>query len=803
MGEVYEAWDMVLARPVALKILRHLEPAAMVRFMHEAQLHARLDCPNICRIYDVDAANGAPRIAMQLVRGPTLEEASPDLRLDEILAIMIQVADALHAAHQLKLIHRDIKPSNILLQWAEGGWTPFICDFGLAMALDGPTVTQPLAMTGTPAYMAPEQVRGDRSHICPATDVYGVGSTLYFALTGRPPCVSTVTAEVLRVKRERRFPSPRSLEPQIPRDLETIMLKCMQPSPADRYATTAELAEELRRVHQGQTIRTQPQGRWPRARNWAGRNWPFLAAAAAVAGMVLGLGAWERNRQHRLERAATLSQYFTQEAARLEQNLNHERMLPAHDLGPAYAQIRARMEALRDRGGALGPGAEAPLHAALGRAHFALREFPAASAELERAWSQGYRPPEVALLLARLSLKTYRRGTAEAAFTHAPLAPGATAALARAEDLFRQARGLDGDPQEYAEAALAFAQKDYAKAAGLARASLGANPWNLEAARLASLSLSALAMEQLDLGEAPEAETRFNEALATAQASLTRSPSDPGLHQAQAVAAQGLAALALERGNLPLATLEEVERRAAEALLLSPEDPESQSHWLRARCLKAMRMLDLGQDPAADLETGFQFYWTRTREPRAVGLRVDHMMLYFLQARADAAHGRDPGPALTEALKDPGHAVGWPRDAYGDLFNFKARLEAARGQDPRATVASILQAFDPGTGGRDIHLSCEVSAEALLTQAEWEAKAGQAPGPSLQRAQALLQRGLQAEPGSAAAHALLGQAELLEAAAQPAQRAWLLARAREQLQSAQRLHPSEPQTLRLKLKLAP
>jgi serine/threonine-protein kinase len=715
---------------------------------------------------------------------------------------MIQVAEALHAAHQLKLIHRDIKPSNILLQWEEGGWTPFICDFGLAMVLDGPTVTQPLAMTGTPAYMAPEQVRGDRSHICPATDVYGMGSTLYFALTGRPPCVSTVTAEVLRVKRERRFPNPRSLEPEIPRDLETILLKCMQPDPADRYATTAELAEELRRVHLGQTIRTQPQGRWPRARNWMGRNWPFLAAAVAVAGMALGLGVWERTRQRRLEREAALTQYFTQEAVRLEQNLDHERMLPLHDLRPAYAQVRARMEALRDRGGALGAGAEGPLHAALGRAHFALRDFPAATAELERAWAKDCRTPEVALLLARLNLQAYQRGLAEAALTHGPIAPGATAALAKAEHLFRQARGLDFDPQEYAEAALAFAQKDFARSAGLARATLGANPWNLEAARLASMSLSALAWEQLDQGEAQEAESRFNEALATTRATLARSPSDPGLHHAQAAAFLGLAALAQERGDLTPATLEALERSAEEALLLSPEDPEAQSHWLRARCLKGMHMIDQGQDPARELGAGFQFYWTRTREPRTVDLQVDHMLLYFLQARADAAHGREPGPALAEALKDPGHASGWPRDAYGDLLNFKARLEASRGQDPGATVTALLKAFEPGTGGRDSYLGCEVSAEALLTQAEWERKAGRDSGPGLQRAQTLLQRAIQLRPGSAAAHALLGQAEVLEAAAQPAQRAWLLARAREQLRSAQRLRPDEPQARLLSLKLA-
>lgn len=273
MGEVYEAWDIVLARPVALKILQHLEPAAMIRFMHEAQLHARLDSPNICRIYDVDATGGTPRIAMQLIRGPTLEDAAKDLRLDEIISILGQVAEAVHGAHLLNLIHRDIKPSNILLQWSEqNGWIPYICDFGLAMAMDGPSVTQPLALTGTPAYMAPEQVRGDRSLVGPATDVYGIGSTLYFTLLGRPPCVSTTTAEMLRVKRERGFPSPRSLEPDLPPALEAILLKCLEPDPQDRYPTAAALGAELKQFRT--TLSSDPQENRPaqeRIRSWAGR----------------------------------------------------------------------------------------------------------------------------------------------------------------------------------------------------------------------------------------------------------------------------------------------------------------------------------------------------------------------------------------------------------------------------------------------------------------------------------------------------------------------------------------------------
>ena len=803
MGEVYEAWDVVLARPVALKMLRHLEPAAMVRFMHEAQLHARVDCPNICRIYDVDASNGTPRIAMQLVRGPTLEDAAADLRLDEIIAIIITVADALHAAHHLKLIHRDIKPSNILLQWAEnGGWEPYICDFGLAMTLDGPSVTQPLAMTGTPAYMAPEQVRGDRNLICPATDVYGIGSTLYFALTGRPPCVSTVTAEVLRVKRERRFPSPRSLEPEIPADLETILLKCLMPNPGDRYSSTRELADDLRRFQGGQDIQAQPQARLQRLASGIRRNWPLLAVAAASLVLALGLVSWERGAQRRQARQAELGQMFTLEALALEQSLGNERILPVHDLRPAFAQVRSRLETLRTRAAAIGPEALGPMHYALGRSLFALRDYRAAQAELEQAWAAGFPTPETAFFLARSLSWGYEQACREAAFAGTAPASAATQAFARAEDLFRLARGLNCGPPEFVDATLAYAQRDFPRAASLAQASLDGNPWHLESATLATLSLCAMAAERAQHGDPAEAVNRYRLAETTAQATLARGQSEEGLRHAEALAAIGLAALGLEHGDLTRESLDGLQRRIQDNLALVPEDPLAQSDWLRSQFIRIMRMMDLGQDPRRELDEGMHFFWTRTREPRSVDLKIDHMVLYLRQSQWQASHGQDPWPALTEAMRDSGHAVGRHRDLFGDLLNFKARLEAEHGLDPRPTAEAVLERFQPLAEERGTCDLCQIAAEAWMTLADSEARGGQDPVPSLRRAQGLLQRALQAKASSATAHAMLGQTLAMEAIAHPGDRAWLLVRAQEQLRWALRLNPADGQVALLRARLA-
>jgi serine/threonine-protein kinase len=242
MGDVHEAWDVVLCRTVALKILKDLEPPALIRFMHEAQIHARVVHPNICRIYDVDNYQGTLRVAMQLVHGSNLEHTYRELSLPEVVTLLIQVCQAVHVVHQLKLVHRDLKPSNILLERdGQGHWMPFVCDFGLAMALDEPSLTYTNGILGTPAYMAPEQFRGDRDQVSAATDIYALGGTLHFALTGAPPAGPTGSSAA-RLNAARA-----SGLPDIPAGLRAIITRCLEEDPANRYPTANALAEDLGR----------------------------------------------------------------------------------------------------------------------------------------------------------------------------------------------------------------------------------------------------------------------------------------------------------------------------------------------------------------------------------------------------------------------------------------------------------------------------------------------------------------------------------------------------------------------------
>jgi eukaryotic-like serine/threonine-protein kinase len=270
MGEVFEAWDTLLSRPVAVKTLNVPHPAAILRFMKEAQLQARVSHPNVCRIFDVEIADSVPVIAMQLVRGPSLYHVAPDLSLEEAVEILATVAQAMHAAHRVNLIHRDLKPSNILMERSPAGaWVPYVADFGLAKDLEDEGLTQTQGVLGTPTYMAPEQRRGEAALVGPQTDIYALGATLCAVLNldRRNPvrAVNGTTGSYGETG-----PLPRWSG--IPRPLRTILRRCLEERPRDRYPTAAALAEDLRRFLDGEPLAAEHRGWLRRARGilWRG-----------------------------------------------------------------------------------------------------------------------------------------------------------------------------------------------------------------------------------------------------------------------------------------------------------------------------------------------------------------------------------------------------------------------------------------------------------------------------------------------------------------------------------------------------
>jgi tRNA A-37 threonylcarbamoyl transferase component Bud32/tetratricopeptide (TPR) repeat protein len=286
MGVVYRAREHNLERIVAIKRIRGgalADDDAIQRFLKEARAVSRLNHPNIVHVYCVGNHKGEPFIALEFVEGSTLGERIGGTPLAPRLAgtIAAAVARAIQHAHEHGIIHRDLKPANILLSGAPDGLSPKVTDFGAAKELENATDREHTHFLGTPSYMAPEQVEPKWGAISQPTDVYGIGALLYEALTGRPPFRADSIGETLRQVIETEPVSPRLLNPAVPRDLETVCLKCLQKEPERRYDSSAALAEDLERFLAGQPIHARPFG--PVARGWMWcRRKPGTASLVAV-----------------------------------------------------------------------------------------------------------------------------------------------------------------------------------------------------------------------------------------------------------------------------------------------------------------------------------------------------------------------------------------------------------------------------------------------------------------------------------------------------------------------------------------
>jgi WD40 repeat protein len=358
MGVVYRARHVGLDRPVALKLVRGGSSKRLARFRAEALADARLQHPHIIQIFEIGEHQGQPYLALELLEGGSLEAklAGKPQAPKGAATLVCVLARAIQYAHSRGIVHRDLKPSNVLLT-AEG--TPKIADFGLAKFLQATEgQTQEGDLVGTPRYMAPEQTSGTLEAVGPAADVYSLGVILYELLTGRAPLQAPTPVETLLLIRSQEPLPPSRLLPRLPRDLETVCLKCLQKDPRRRYASAQELADDLERFLAGKPVWARPVGMPEKALKWVRRNPSAALLLALLAISVLGGLAgvtwnWlEANDQRDLaqaharqaideKREAKFQEYRARVAAAVG-------ALVMHDVADARRQLKEAPQELRD-----------------------------------------------------------------------------------------------------------------------------------------------------------------------------------------------------------------------------------------------------------------------------------------------------------------------------------------------------------------------------------------------------------------------------------------------------------------------
>jgi hypothetical protein len=298
MGVVYKARHLALKRTVALKMVLaggHAGPSELARFRIEAEAVARLQHPNIVQIHDVGESDGHPYCALEFVEGGNLATklAGQPLPARVAARLVEALARAMQLAHSRNVVHRDLKPSNILLVSSgreSGELIPKISDFGLARQLDSDSgETQAGAVMGTPSYMAPEQASGRAHEAGPAADIYALGAILYECLSGRPPFKGQTVVETLDMVRDQEPVPPSRFQVGVALDLETICLKCLRKQPEKRYASAAELADDLARWLKGEPILARPVGVGERVLKWVRRR-PMVAALLGLVFLVTAAG---------------------------------------------------------------------------------------------------------------------------------------------------------------------------------------------------------------------------------------------------------------------------------------------------------------------------------------------------------------------------------------------------------------------------------------------------------------------------------------------------------------------------------
>ena len=770
MGRVFKVWDQQLHRVVALKFLKRMEQGAVERFLQEARAQAQLDHPNVCQVYSVGQSHGHAFLAMQFIEGPTLRTALPQLNLQQIVAVARDVADALHACHKLGIIHRDIKPTNIMLERTErAGWRPFLMDFGLARDLDTDSFTVSGVIVGTPVYASPEQVQGVTGNLDRRADVYSLGATLYECLCGQPPFPFNVSlADLVRRICEQEPVSPRRLVPNLPKDLGTIVLKCLEKDPNHRYESSRALAEDLQRFLEGDPIKARGAGLVYRSIKRLRKNRALATVVAVSVLTIAALAGWGTRQAVRARLHTQYAQRLARETERLHGQLALAYSLPVHDIRPDRIMLENRLATIREELGHQGEWAQAPGRLALGKGLLALDRLEEARLELAEASRLAPWDAEVALALGLTLARCYGeemeglRGRARDE-KRRELEP---VLLKPAAELLRKARGLRLEAPAYAEAVLALVEDRTEDAIRKSREVFASAPWSWETLVLEADARKSEASLLLTRGDHVGAERALEQAGECLDRAKNIARSAPRPYESEAQRRFLRMAIRFDRNQATIVDRDFALEGIAEALRVDPSNARVLGFKAAVHRRWALTQAAAGEDPRAELQSAASACETGLlTRPKDSALINNLASILRNQVGWEMDRGIDPGPNLRKAIRSLEGALDRPKHAdllWNNLGNCHAllgRWQLLHSQDPTSELDLAFGCLAKATAVRPWVGHASSQGSILVDLATFRGWQGQDPGKDLAGALAAFREALQLNPNSFQAHE--GAAETL------------------------------------------
>ena len=712
MATVYRAVDTHLGRPVALKLLKNGDPEDIPRFLLEARAQAQIDHENVCRVYEAGEMYGQSFIAMQYIDGKPLSDVIGELTLEQRVAVIRQVATALHEAHRLGIIHRDIKPANILIERpASGALKPYVVDFGLARHVGERGQTRTGVVVGTLRYMPPEQARGDWQVMDRRSDVFSLGATLFELVAGRPPFVSDQPMRLLLMVSYEDAPRLGSVKEGVPPALETIVTKCLERDPARRFESARALADDLQRFLDGERIEARP----PTLARVLGKKARRHKVATAVLGVLLAAslvlaGGWLYTTRRAADQAR-IAHDLGAGVKEMELFLRAAHGMPLHDVERERALVRERLLALSGRLASSGAAGEGPGHCAIGQGHLALGDPEAARDHLEKALAAGYSSPELRYALGRALAELFRRAVVAARrIGDQEERSRAIEQLTRelrdpALSHLRAAAAAQIEVPAYAEGLIALCEGKNEEAASRAREAFAKAPWMYEAKKLEGDALFAEGSRyRHDAAfDAAKMAAYFAPAAQAYSEARDLGRSDPDVHLAECELLEKVGWAALNEGTPFAPSFEAADAACGRAMGASSNDGRAVVQ--RALVLAAHayaesdpvteRALALAEDALDLAEQGVAL---RPADPMA-----HYAVALSLSLRAQALHALGQEPSMVWAIDaydrvlamEPRFA--WAHNELGEVYGFEARWEEERGHDgsawTRKAMAQLEQAI--------------------------------------------------------------------------------------------------------------